>query len=206
MRRLLSLALIATLAACGGSSSTPVTPGSPGPVVPTPAPTPTPNPFIAACGTPLPNISDMYGFAVKVQLEPSLAKKVLNASPIVRNASYCSSVGQPGLLCRTRIETNPERVPCDHFMSGMSDEGRPGPTWYQDVDGKRLRCGGLGLPGDAPNCTLKAENQYLLDVRSPGVYVACTGIGANGTCGVCVLENDSFDRIHRSPAGLCGLN
>jgi hypothetical protein len=173
---------------------------------PTPAPTATPNAFAAACGTPLPALNDLYGFAIKVQLEPSRFKKVLNASPIVKNAAYCEAVNQPGQLCRTRIEDNPERVPCDHYMSGMSDEGRPGPIWYEEVNGKRVRCGGLGLPGDAPHCGLKAENQYLLDVSGPGKYIACAGVGSNGSCGVCVLAEDSFGVIHNSPAGLCGLS
>lgn len=204
MRQLLAVALIAGTIACGGGPS-PTTPVAAPPATVAPAPTPTPNAFAAACGTPLPAINDLYGFAVKVQLEPSKAKKVLNASPLVKNSDYCQAVDQPGQQCRTRIETNPERVPCDHYMSGMSDEGRPGPTWYQEVNGKRLRCGGLNLPGDAPNCGLKPENQYLLDVSAPGKYIACAGTGSNGSCGVCVLADDSFDEIHRSPAGLCGL-
>jgi hypothetical protein len=74
------------------------------------------------------------------------------------------------------------------------------------VDGKLVRCGGLTLAGDAPNCTLKPENQYLLDVRAPGKYVACAGKGSNGSCGVCILAGDSFGVIHRTPAGLCGLD
>ena len=205
LQRFLALALVTALAACGGSS--PMTPAPPATTpAATPSPTATPNAFAAACGTPLPAINDLYGFAVKVQLEPSKFKKVLNASPIVRNADYCASVGQPGQLCRTRVETDEQRVPCDHYLSGISDEDRPGPTWYQEVDGKRLRCGGLNLPGDAPHCGLKPENQYLLDVSRPGKYIACAGKGSNGSCGVCVLAADSFDEIHRSPAGLCGLS
>ena len=197
--------LLATLAAsCGGSP-----PGNRGPTVvptPTPAPTPTPNPFAAACGTPLPPLSDLYGFGVKVQLEPTKNKKVLNASPLVRNAEYCAAIGQPGSFCRTRFETDPQRVPCDHYVSGMSDEGRAGPTWYEEVDGKLVRCGGLTLPGAAPNCTLKPENQYLLDVRAAGKYVACGGQGSNGSCGVCILAEGTFGIIHRTPAGLCGTD
>ena len=204
MRRVLAVLLVTATAACGGGSS-PLTPAPPSPA-PTPVPTPTPNAFAAACGTPLPAINDLYGFAIKVQLEPSKFKKILNASPIVKNPAYCEAVDQAGQLCRTRIETNPERVPCDHYLSGISDEGRPGPTWYQEVDGKRRRCGGLTLPGDAPNCSLKEENQYLLDVSAPGKYIACAGTGSNGSCGVCVLADDSFGVIHRSPAGLCGLS
>jgi hypothetical protein len=205
MRKVLALLLLATPLACNGGSTTTNTPVTTLPPAATPAPTPTPNAFAAACGAPLPNLNDLYGFAVKVQLEPTMNKKVLNASPIVRNPDYCRSVDQPGQLCRTRFEDNPQRVPCDHYMSGMSDENRPGPTWYQKVDGKNLRCGGMSKPGDAPNCTLKPENQYLLDVRAPGHYIACAGTGSNGSCGECVLADDSFDRLHGNPAGLCGL-
>jgi hypothetical protein len=192
--------------ACGGGSGTgtPTTPATPAP--PTPAPTPTPNPFAAACGTPLPVLGDMYGYGVKVQLEPTRNKKVLNASPLVRNAQYCTAVGQPGAFCRTRFETDPQREPCDHYVSGMSDEGRPGPTWYEEVNGQLVRCGGLRLAGAAPNCTLKEENQYLLDVRAPGKYVACGGAGSNGSCGVCILAPGTFGVIHRTPAGLCGTD
>jgi hypothetical protein len=148
----------------------------------------------------------MYGYGVKVQLEPTRNKKVLNASPLVRNADYCAAVGQPGTFCRTRFETDPQRAPCDHYVSGMSDEGRPGPIWYEDVNDRLVRCGGLSQPGAAPNCSLKPENQYLLDVRAPGKYVACGGAGSNGSCGVCILSPGTFGVIHRTPAGLCGTD
>jgi hypothetical protein len=115
-------------------------------------------------------------------------------------------VGQPGTFCRTRFETDPQRAPCDHYVSGMSDEGRPGPTWYEEVNGQLVRCGGMSKPGAAPNCTLKPENQYLLDVRAPGKYVACGGTGSNGSCGVCILAAGTFGVIHRTPAGLCGTD
>jgi hypothetical protein len=203
-RRCLALALMAALAGCGGTSPVPTTPNaSP---TPAPAPTPTPNAYAAACGVPLPALSDLYGYGVKVQLEPTRNKKVLNASPLVRNSEYCQAIGQPGAFCRTRNELDPQRAPCDHYVSGMSDEGRPGPTWYQEVDDKLVRCGGLSLPGDAPDCSLKPENQYLLDVRAAGKYVACAGDGSNKSCGVCILAPSSFGVIHRSPAGLCGLD
>jgi len=191
---------------CGGSSSsTPTTPIAA--ATATPAPTPTPNPFAAACGSPLPEIGDLYGFGIKVQLEPSIRKKVLNANPYVRNVSYCRAVGLGGNFCETRLETDPGRVACDNYMTGISDEGGVGPTWYQEINGKRLRCGGGKLPGDAPNCGLKPENQYLLDVSAPGKYVACGGTGSNGTCGVCILEAEDYDTppeaIGSRRPGLC---
>jgi hypothetical protein len=57
--------------------------------------------------------------------------------------------------------------------------------------------------GDAPNCRLKESNQYLVDVTDVGKYVACGGTGSPRTCGNCVLDEGSFDKIHDSPAGLC---
>src|SRR6266545_1455043 len=127
MRRFCAFALVAGIAACGGSSSTPTAP-VPTPA-PTPAPTPSVSPYAAACGNPLPSFADSYGFGVKVQLEPSLGKKILNASPIVKNAEYCKAAGIPNItICNTRREDVPERVPCDHYLSGISDEGRPGPN------------------------------------------------------------------------------
>ena len=68
-----------------------------------------------------------------------------------------------------------------------------------------MRCGGLSLSGGAPNCTLKSENQYLLDVRAPGKYVACGGAGTK-SCGACILADGTFGVIHRTPAGLCGTD
>jgi len=200
--RLLVLISIAGIAACGGSSSTPT-----GPVptpAPTPAPTPSVNPYAAACGTPLPSFADSYGFGIKVQLEPSGSKKILNASPTVRNAEYCKAAGIPNnTICNTRREDVPERVPCDHYLSGISDEGRPGPNWFQDIDdkGTLVKCG-------QPNtdCELKPENQYLLDVYAPGIYVACGGKESPGTCGVCVLAPSTWGVIHKNPSGLCGLS
>jgi hypothetical protein len=202
MRRFLPFALTAAIAACGGSSTAPTSPVS------TPAPTPVPtasaNPFAAACGPPLPSFADSYGFGIKVQLEPTPGKKILNASPIIKNPDYCTAAGIPGnTICNTRREDLPERVPCDNYMSGISDEGRPGPNWFQDIDNKGtlVKC---GQPNT--NCELKPENQYLLDVFAPGIYVACGGKGSPGTCGVCVLEPSTWGVIHNSPSGLCKLS
>src|SRR6185295_20311428 len=91
--------------ACGGGAS-PAPPTSP--ATPTPAPTATPNPFAAACGTPLPAFEDSYGMGIKVQLEPTRNKKILNVSPQVRNASYCAAIGISNtVICNTRREDNP---------------------------------------------------------------------------------------------------
>jgi hypothetical protein len=204
MRRPAVLLFVTGLAACGGGSNT-VTPPGTTPVT-QPSPTPTPNPFAAACGVPLPSFADSYGFGVKVQLEPSRRLKVINASPQVRNESYCAAAGIGGLVCNTRFEHLPERVPCDHYLSGLSETGRPGPNWFQEIDGRRLRCGGLGVPAEAPDCALKDSNQYLLDVSGPGKFVACGGTGSPGTCGSCTLDDSVFGVIHASPAGLCRLS
>lgn len=205
MRRFAPSLLVCGLVACGGGASTSVTPPVTTPVA-TPVPTPATNPFAAACGTPLPAFADSYGFGVKVQLEPSRRVKVLNASPQIRNATYCAAAGIGGVICNTRFEDQAERVPCDHYLSGMSETGRPGPNWYQEINGQRLRCGGMGVPNEAPNCTLKDSNQYLVDVSAGGKYVACGGTGSPGTCGSCTLDEDDFGVIHASPAGLCRLS
>jgi hypothetical protein len=205
MRHFLALAVIVVIAACGGSpggSTTPTVPVATS--TPTPAPTPSVNPYASSCGTPLPRIEDLYGFGVKVQLEPTKNKKILNGSPLVYNPQYCEAASLPGLFCHTRREEDPQRVSCDHYVSGMSETGRPGPNWYEEVDGRLLRCGGLGVPAEAPDCRLKEENQYLLDVFAPAKYKACGGTGSNGSCGVCILSPDVWGVIHSSPAGLCG--
>src|SRR5437870_6721954 len=148
--RLFAFALIIGIAACGGSSNVPTTPVSP---APTPIPTATPNPFAAACGSPLPSFADSYGFGIKVQLEPSPGKKILNASPIVKNADYCTAAGLVGhTICNTRNENAPERVPCDNYLSGIADTEQPGPNWFEDVDnnGKLVKCGAAGT-----HCELK---------------------------------------------------
>ena len=207
MRRILALALFAGTAACGGGTTTPpstMPSATPTPVAATPTPVP-PNPFAAACGTPLPNFADSYGYGVKVQLEPSRNRKVINASPQVRNPQYCTAAGIGGMTCNTRFEDNPERVPCDHYMSGISLTNRPGPNWFKEVNGTRLRCGGQGVAAETDSCNLKDTNQYLLDVVHPGKYVACGGTGSPGTCGHCILDEDDFGVIHNSPAGLCRI-
>lgn len=204
MRRFVLFALFAVALACGGSDSpTGITP-SPAPT-PTPVPTPTPNPFAAACGIPLPLFEHSYGFGIKVQLEPTRNRKILNTQPLVRNLEYCLQAGFANtLICNTRLEDNPQRVPCDHYLSGISDTGRPGPNWFQDVNGTLLKCGGLfGVPVEAPDCRLKDDNQYLLDITAGGQFVACGGIGSPGTCGGCLIDQSTFGVIHASPAGLC---
>jgi hypothetical protein len=204
MRRLGAFVLIAALVACGGGggASAPTTSNPNPPPTPTPAPTPTPNAFAQGCGNPLPAFSDAYGYGVKVQLEPTRNKKVLNASPLVRNNAYCqTAVGVNAVFCNTRREDSAEREACDHYMSGVSDTGRPGPNWFQDVNGRLLRCGGFGVPEEGPGCSLNATNQYLLDVFAGGTYVACSK--ATGSCGGCRLDDDDFGVIHNNPAGLC---
>jgi hypothetical protein len=206
MQRLIVLvALAVSLGACGGGSETPAAPPTPTTLPPPSSPPPSVNPYIAACGTPLPPFANSYGFGIKVQLEPSRVLKVLNASPLIRNAEYCEAAGLFGVICNTRLESLPERVPCDHYLSGISATGRPGPNWFQKVNGQLLRCGGQGQPAEAPSCNLKESNQYLLDVRAGGIYVACGGTGSPGTCGSCVLDESTFGTVHQSPAGLCAL-
>ena len=207
MRHLQKIVAGVALAVACGESTPPTQPPEP---TATPAATATPNPYAAECGNPLPNVSDMYGFGVKVQLEPTVRKKILNASPYVRNVGYCSSVGLTGNFCETRFETDPGRVACDHYMTGLADTGGPGPNWYQKVDGRLLRCPGDNLSGDAPGCYLKPENQYLLDVYQPGHYVACGGKGSNGSCGECILLESEYDppasAIGNRRPGLCKLS
>ena len=205
MRRHYALALCAGLAACGSNTTTPeAPPAAPPATTLAPAPPPAPvNPFAAACGTPLPAFADSYGFGIKVQLEPTRNRKVLNASPLVRNPQYCQAAGLFGVYCNTRFEHLAERVPCDHYLAGISETGRPGPNWFEERNGRLLKCGGEGVAGESGNCRLKENNQYLLDVTSPGKYVACGGTGSPGTCGNCVLDDSTWGKIHPSPAGLC---
>ncbi len=211
-----ALALFLLLPGCGGSTSaptaaptTPVVTATPTPAptptpTPTPVPTPTPNPFAAGCGSPLPPFADSYGYGIKVQLEPTRNRKVINASPMIKNSDYCAAAGIPGYsFCNTRLETNPQRPFCDHYLSGTSQTGRPGPDWYQVVNGQRLRCGGLGVPSEAPDCNLKDNDQYLLDIRGPGHFVACGGKGSPGTCGECLISDAEFGSLHDSLGGLC---
>jgi hypothetical protein len=198
-----TLALAAMLLpGCGGDggSSTPQAPSSPA-ATPTPAPTPTPNPFAAACGQPLPRLEDAYGYKIKVQSEPSPNRKWLTASPLVHGEEYCAAAGLGGRYCATRNELDSSRPACDHFMSGLSDEGRPGPNWYHEVDGVRHKCGTTTTTGASSFCATRDESQYNLNIYGPGKYVACAP--ATGTCGVCVILTSDWGVVHRSPAGLC---
>jgi len=198
MRHALALALVLATAACGGGAAAPpAAPGTPAP--PAPSPSPSADPFEAACGIPLPPFDFAYGYGIKVQLEPTQNKKVLNASPAVRDLGYCEAAGFPNtLICNTRREDSPERVPCDHYLSGMSDQGRPGPNWFQDFgdfpNENFVKCGEPGT-----TCQLKEENQYLLDITEIGRYVACAP--ATGTCGDCVIL--TMEQSQGSLGGLC---
>ena len=207
MRRFLGcIALIPVRSVAAAALRRRFLPTTPVTTAPTPTPSTAPtNPFASACGQPLPSFNDSYGFGVKVQLEPTRNRKVLNASPQVRNDTYCAQVGIGGRSCNTRFEDDPTRVPCDHYMSGISETSRPGPNWFKEVNGRRLRCGGMGVTAETPDCLLKDTNQYLLDVTEPGKYVACGGTNSPGTCGHCILDPDDFGVIHSSPAGLCRI-
>lgn len=201
----LAAGLAAAIAACsgGGGTDTPSTPSTP---APTPTPTPTPNPYIAACGLPLPPIDKSYGFKVKVQSEPTPNRKWLTASPQIRDLAYCQSAGLPGEICAPRFEDDPTRVACDHYLAGISDSGRPGPNWFEERDGRMLKCGTSAQPGESLNCDVRDESQYNLNVRAPGKYVACGGRGSTGSCGPCRILEEDWGVIHRNPAGLCKLN
>jgi hypothetical protein len=198
MRHALIVVMVLGIAACGGGSAAPpAAPGTPPPAVP--SPTPSADPFATACGTPLPAFEDAYGYGIKVQLEPSNNKKVLNASPAVRDIDYCQAAGFPNtLICNTRKEDSPQRVPCDHYLSGMSNQGVPGPNWFQDFgdfpNEEFVKCGDPGT-----TCSLKPENQYLLDINEVGRYVACSP--ATGTCGDCVIV--TMEKSTGSLGGLC---
>jgi len=189
MNRALGVAVLsACIAACHSDAKSP-TASNPAPApapTPTPVPTPTPNPFAAACGAPLPSFDDSYGFEIKVQIEPTSDKMILNASPLVKNAAYCLAAGFGNRsFCNTRQEHSPGRVPCDDYLSGIADTGLPGPNWFQDVqrNGTLVKCGEVGTL-----CKLKPENQYLVVVDGPGSYVACGGEGSPGTCGGCTIS------------------
>ena len=204
LRRFFIATVFVFTGACGGGGSAPITGPSATPP-PVPSPTPTPNPFAAACGTPLPSFSIAYGYGVKVQLMPQLNHWVLNASPRVRSVDYCAAAGIGSfLICNTRVESNPERVPCDHYLSGIADTGKPGPNWYKEEGGRRLRCGGQGIAGEVSGCNLK-DGQYLLDIYGPGTYFACAGTGGTGpdNCGGCIIREEDWGRRHNSPAGVC---
>jgi hypothetical protein len=207
MQRFLALGLLVFISGCGGGDS-PAPPANPNqpPAQPTPvpSPTPTPNPFAAACGTPLPPYADSYGYAVKVQTEPTRNKKMLNTQPQIRNAAYCASVGMPAQICNVRREDSPQRAACDHYLAGISFTGRPGPNWFQDVNGVLKKCGGVaGVPSEAPDCQLREDNQYLLDITAGGQYVACGGEGAPQTCGGCLIDQSLFGRFNPTTAGQC---
>jgi len=145
-------------------------------------------------------MEDAYGFSIGV-LRDGDRVKILNASPLVRNAEYCAQVGLPGPFCKTRPEDHPQRAACDHYMSGISLTGRPGPNWAELVDGQWLNCGGFaGIPEEAPSCGLKDSDQYLLNVAGPGTFSACGGEGGMDVCGACVLDPWVFDpnRVDRA--------
>src|SRR5688572_29242567 len=100
-------------------------PGSPG----------QPQPAARAADARALSHADSYGYAVKVQTEPTRNKKMLNTQPQIRNAAYCASVGMPAQICNVRREDSPQRAACDHYLAGISFTGRPGPNWFQDVNG-----------------------------------------------------------------------
>src|SRR5262245_5246252 len=106
-RSIVAVAVLSVACGAGPTATNTPTPTATPTAAATARPSPTPNAFAAGCGSPLPDLADMYGFAVKVQLEPSARKKILNASPLVRNGAYCSQVGLAGSFCETRIETDP---------------------------------------------------------------------------------------------------
>jgi hypothetical protein len=190
MRPFPAVFLTLALAGCGSSSPTPSTPTGGTPATPTPAPTTTPTPVASANAcNPLPPKDKFYGFHVKVQVDQG-NKRILNASPLVADPAYCASIGIVAEFCETRYEDDPQRPACDDYISGVSNTGRPGPTWTMVAsNGSETPCRGVNEGGDADGCKNNPTNQYLAFVFGDGgQFKACGGTGTNGSCGLCNLR------------------
>jgi hypothetical protein len=96
----------------------------------------------------------------------------------------------------------PERVPCDHYLSGISDTGQLGPNWFEDVhdNGQLVRCGEVGT-----HCKLKPQDPYLIDVLAPAPTSRAAAGAHRGPALGCVLKDDTWGVIHKNPSGLCRL-
>ena len=100
----------------------------------------------------------------------------LDSTALVGDRTYCAQVGFPDRdLCPVRLETSPERVPCETWRVGKArDTGRPGPTWT---------IAGQYCTGPASGCDNHPTNQYALLVYKTGSYQVCAN---TGTC--CTVE------------------
>jgi hypothetical protein len=159
----LAVLALATLAHCGGGSSSPVSPPTPTPTA-TPAPTPTP-PGLVCNPTPPP----LYGITIKVHVDSGF-RKILDSRPYVINVDgYCEkAVGKSGACCVTRTEGDEQAVACDYLAVGKAaDTGRYGPTWFWE--GKPCAAEGETTPG----CRNNPNDQFLVIAKGPGVYEAC---------------------------------
>ena len=137
MRRILALALFAGTAACGGGTTTP--------------------PLHLAVRDAHPRRRDAHARPAQpvrrrlrhaaaelrrlVRLRREGAARALaqpqgdQREPTGPERAVLHATGIGGLTCNTRFEDNPERVPCDHYMSGISLTSRPGPNWFKEVSG-----------------------------------------------------------------------
>jgi hypothetical protein len=154
----------------------------------------------AACGTPLPPFEFAYGLESR-QLEPSNNKKILNASPAIRNLEHCAAAGfENTLICNTRKEGTSSGHPATITSPASPSRGAWGRTGSRtpDPEGpeRLVRCGETDT-----TCALKPEDQYLLDIYEVGRYVACGGVGGTSTCGDCIIL--TMARSGGSLGGLC---
>jgi hypothetical protein len=94
----------------------------------------------------------------------------LDSTALVGNLEYCTAVGFVDRdLCPVRLETSPERVPCETWRVGLAkDTGRPGPTWTHN--------GGY-CTGPESGCQNHPSNQYGLLVYKSGSYTVCANSG-----------------------------
>ena len=175
---------LATLAACGGGSSSPTANPTP---VPTPAPTSTP--VAVSPGVCNPTPPPLYGVKVKIH-DDSGFRKILDSRPQVVNTtsspSYCQQAGfGNGAFCFNRQEDDPQATACDSMSVGQAlDTGRWGPTWY--YNGKP--CDAVG--DTTPGCRNHADNQFLVIAKGPGEYAACANpnVAISGDrCGIFIV-------------------
>lgn len=181
------------LASCGSS-----------PVGPTPSPTPIPTAVPTPPPTPSPSTTDpsspvycvpapppLYTFRIKVFADVGY-RKLLDATPQVKDKAYCTAVELPGDICVVRTEGDPMAVTCGNAVAGIaSDTRRYGPTWYK-ADRHPKDTGSFGKlcrpptdTSDELGCRNHETNQFLVWAYGVGYY---TGCGANGACHTFFVE------------------
>jgi hypothetical protein len=154
---ILTVAMLALLASCGGSAA---------PTTPSVAPTPTTMPVASECGA-----GALSSIQVNTVAQSATYSTVASVFLVGPDAKYCAAIGftDGRAFCTIQMQGAPENTSCVlYFVGTAKDTGVPGPTWsLARADGTSTYCTGV-----VSGCEHTAD-PFQINAYASGVYRVC---------------------------------